>query len=303
MLNFFRKNKKIITHDGRFHSDDVFGCAVLSLIHQGNVHITRSRDESVWKSGDYVLDVGGEYDTGRHLFDHHQKGGAGIRDKGIPYASFGLIWKEYGTTLSGSKEIADMIDGGIVSSIDANDNGVDLILELTHEKVFPYQIQSVFGALTPIDTSDVYAVDKAFHYALDIAIHILQGEIAHAKEYVARQKYVLDIYEKTTDKRVLILDKSIPRHDLNIILADKSEVFFVVAPSAGSADFRIETIRITPTGFPPRRPFPQTWGGLRPEDLQNISGISDALFCHKNLFLCSAKTKEGAIAMTKKALE
>ncbi len=56
----------------------------------------RTRDLEVINKADIVIDVGGEYnaDTGR--FDHHQRGGAGERENGIPYSSFGLIWQKYG---------------------------------------------------------------------------------------------------------------------------------------------------------------------------------------------------------------
>ena len=41
-------------------------------------------------SADIVIDVGGQYDPDAGRFDHHQRGGAGERENGIPYSSFGL---------------------------------------------------------------------------------------------------------------------------------------------------------------------------------------------------------------------
>ena len=36
--------KKIVTHSGNFHTDEVFACATLSILNKGNIEIARSRD-------------------------------------------------------------------------------------------------------------------------------------------------------------------------------------------------------------------------------------------------------------------
>ena len=50
---------KIVTHSGRFHADEVFSCAALSMVFSGDVEIARSREPKAWETGDIVLDVGG----------------------------------------------------------------------------------------------------------------------------------------------------------------------------------------------------------------------------------------------------
>src|SRR3989344_6430775 len=99
--------KKLITHNGSFHADDIFAAATFILYlertnndfsAQGGPalgwEIIRTRDEEIIKSGDYVFDVGGVYDEVENRFDHHQKGGAGQRPPppeggAVGYASFG----------------------------------------------------------------------------------------------------------------------------------------------------------------------------------------------------------------------
>ena len=39
------------------------------------------------------------YDIGFGKYDHHQKGGNGVRKNGVPYAACGLIWKDFGKDL------------------------------------------------------------------------------------------------------------------------------------------------------------------------------------------------------------
>src|ERR1035437_8037366 len=99
--NILKQKKILVTHNGIFHADDIFATATLSLLLDGHIKVTRTRDENLIKSADYVYDVGGIYDPALNRFDHHQVGGAGKRDNGIPYAAFGLVWMQYGETVCG----------------------------------------------------------------------------------------------------------------------------------------------------------------------------------------------------------
>src|SRR3989338_5197622 len=101
--------KTIITHDGKFHADDVFAVATLLLIlrrESPSVSIVRSRDSALVARADFVIDVGGQYNEEKNRFDHHQIGGAGERKNGIPFAAFGLVWKKFGEALAGSLAVA-----------------------------------------------------------------------------------------------------------------------------------------------------------------------------------------------------
>ena len=92
-----KKRIAIITHSGSFHPDDCFAVATLLIYLESQplpAVVKRTRDAKVIKTGDFVVDVGNVYDPSKDRFDHHQEGGAGIRDNGIPYASFGLVWKK-----------------------------------------------------------------------------------------------------------------------------------------------------------------------------------------------------------------
>jgi uncharacterized UPF0160 family protein len=103
MFNFLKSKLTVVTHNGRFHTDDVFAVAVLELVFEKshNIEIIRTRDEKIIKTADIVVDVGGEYNPEKNKFDHHQLGGAGTHDNKIPMASVGLVWKKYGQMLCG----------------------------------------------------------------------------------------------------------------------------------------------------------------------------------------------------------
>ena len=79
----------LLTHSGPFHADDLVAYLVLART-LGDVRLVRSRAAEAIVAADVVFDVGGEYDPTRHRYDHHQPGGAGQRDNGVPYASAGL---------------------------------------------------------------------------------------------------------------------------------------------------------------------------------------------------------------------
>ena len=90
---------KIVTHSGSFHQDELFAVAALLFIFP-DAEVIRTRDDAVIKSADIAVDVGGIDDPNKERFDHHQEGGAGKRANGIPYASFGLVWKKYGEIIT-----------------------------------------------------------------------------------------------------------------------------------------------------------------------------------------------------------
>jgi len=136
------KEIKIATHNKHFHPDDVFAVATLSIFIKESFKVVRTRNPLIIKEADYVVDVGGEYDEEKNRFDHHQKGGAGERENGIPYASFGLVWKKYGVSVCGSDEIAKIVEKKIVESTDASDNGVGIIKPI-FDGVYPYSYWNV----------------------------------------------------------------------------------------------------------------------------------------------------------------
>jgi len=65
---------RIIIHDGNFHADELFACALLWEAFHSDIPITRTRQITTEEMNDpdvWVLDVGGEYSPLKHNFDHH----------------------------------------------------------------------------------------------------------------------------------------------------------------------------------------------------------------------------------------
>jgi uncharacterized UPF0160 family protein len=299
MFSFFKNKKKIITHDGKFHADDIFACAMICLLldQEGESYtIVRTRDESLIRAADIVLDVGGIFDPGTQRFDHHQIGGAGMRENGIPYAAAGLVWKTYGARLAHTTEAAAILDASLVQSIDADDNGYSLI-ELKHG-IRPYRLQETLYAFRP-SWKEEQDFDTAFFKLVSLAKEILIREIVHATDGLLATTEVHKAYEAAQDKRIIELSTNYP---FQKTLTSLPEPLYEVneRPTGG---WKVEAVAKNPNTFELRKPMPEVWAGLRDEELAKVSGVPDAVFCHNGRFMAVAKTREGALALARKAVE
>jgi len=295
--------KKIITHSGNFHTDEVFACAVLSLVHHDEVEIVRSRDAEMWATGDYVVDVGGEYDVARGQFDHHQIGGAGVRENGVPYSSFGLVWKEYGETLCGGIEQAKSIDEKMVQPVDLADVGINSF-HLTEKNIFPYLLHHVVTAFRPTWKEEVEhqnTFDHGFAEAVDIAKCILVREMVIAKDADEGERAVVACYQQAEDKRMIVIDGQFPWER---VLGQFPEPLYVVKPDhENGGKWKVKTVRDHMDSFESRKPFPLAWAGKTGQELAEITGVADALACHNKRFIAVAGSKEGALRLAQIALD
>ncbi len=285
-------DKTIVTHDGNFHADDVFSIAALKSIFP-DFSLIRTRDLAVIAQADIVIDVGGEYnaDTGR--FDHHQRGGAGARENGIPYSSFGLIWQKYGLALcQNNQEVANAVDDGLVSTIDAIDCGH---VEGVAQGISLSQTISMFNPTWQEDGD----FDACFNEAVDFAARILARFIASADGGISAKVIVAKAIENAEDPRVIVLEKYTPWK--RTVHALSTAALYMVYPSQ-SGQWRIQTVPVEPGSFEDRKSLPQAWAGLSGKALQEVTGIDDAMFCHNGLFIAGAESFTNTIKMAAIAL-
>ncbi len=294
--------KKLVTHNGSFHSDDIFATATLSIVLEKEgqkFEVIRTRDPEIIKSADYVYDVGGIYDEATNRFDHHQIGGAGKDENGIEYSSFGLVWKKFGTDICGNEKIANSVRNKLVAPIDGPDNGQD-IYSTNFEGISPFTIQSYFFSVQPAWNEDDSKIDEVFLDCVKFAKTILLREVVIANGLFDAEEKVMEIYKNTEDKRILILDSHYP---FDYILYKIPEPMFIIYPRPNNT-WGIRTVRKNPKSFENRKDLPKAWGGLRDEEeLKKITGVDDAVFCHRALFLAVAKSQAGAIKLAQIALQ
>lgn len=305
-MSIFNKNKICVTHNGSFHADDLFATAALSILNNGNIKIIRTRDEKIFKTADYLYDVGGEYDPSKNIFDHHQKGGGGVRDNGIPYAAFGLVWKKYGEQICGSKEVSGCLDTKIVTPIDAKDSGVD-ISKFIFEGIHSYSVCAIFLSEMPTWKEDNSNIDSIFIKQVKKAVELLKREIKVAKDDIEGQKIILEAYKKSEDKRIVAVDFDLPRYLMNETLCQFEEPVYFIYPSFRSnkiIGWKTEALRKTVDTMESRKLFPESWRGLMESSgkLKEVTGVSDAGFCHQSGFFLTVGSKESAIKLAEKAL-
>ena len=142
------------THGGKFHADDVFSAALLRYF---NPDITIERGNRVPE--DYKGIV---FDIGRGRYDHHQRDSR-IRENGVPYAAFGLLWEGLGAEILG-EELALKFDEDFVQPLDLNDN--------TGEK---NELATLIGQFNPV-WDDHRGSDEGFFQAVQVAGMILKNK-------------------------------------------------------------------------------------------------------------------------------
>jgi len=293
--------KILVTHSGSFHADDIFACATLAIYleQEGETwEVVRTRDEEKIAKGDFVFDVGGVYDPEKNRFDHHQKGGAGKRENGIEYASFGLVWRKYGAVVSEDTAVAELIDKKLVQPIDAGDNGMEIVKSLGVAK--PYLIQNVFTAHRPSwKELNEETLVRGFLESVALAKNILIYEMKHEREATEAKILVEKFYQEAEDKRVVVLDKRYPWQES---LVNHPEPLFVIFPRL-EGNWGIDAVPRELFSFELRKRFPEAWAGLSNDKLSEVSGVPGAIFCHRGLFMAVAKTEGDAIKLAKKALQ
>ncbi len=290
---------KIATHNGKFHSDDVFGVALLTSLFP-DAEIVRSRDQAVLDACDIVLDVGGSYDPDKERFDHHMPGGAGTRPNGILYSAFGLIWQKYGAEFCGDKEVAERLFEGFVSSFDAYDNG-QTTYKITTPDARVVQLQDLFDKyLNPNtdESSELEDYDREFMKSVELAKLILDRVVKRKKAEVRSERLFYDQWQASPDKRYVVLDQYATAGD---IAEQMPELLYYVYQSPAK-DWRVQGMRVSKESYDTKKPLPAAWAGLKDEEFKKVSGVADARFCHNALYLCGAESKEGAIKLLQIAL-
>jgi len=150
--------KRIVTHQGIFHSDEITAIALLGVFKPDDYSIERlSHNDPIEnpQDYDYIIDIGRQYD-GVRFFDHHQN-----NPKDDDRASAGLIWDYLDV------DCIDYLDiKAFVAQVDANDLGLR-----------EPEVHSIISLIKSLNTADIYSKeqDEAFMFALDIVTKYIQS--------------------------------------------------------------------------------------------------------------------------------
>ena len=281
----------IATHNGTFHTDEVFACAAVLLMYP-QARVIRTRDPKELMRADVVLDVGGALNPDTLRFDHHQMGGAGTRANGVPYSSFGLVWRYMVRPWGGlSERVWRTIDKDLVQPIDLEDNGAGFP---ARQGVHPHTTRSIINGFRPTWNDHEADWDAAFTFAVEVAKVLLNNAIAHAKAEDAAGVVVQKAITNAEDPRIITLKhRNIPWRDH----VQNSSVQYIIYPE--SHGWRVRAF----SNKSQHRQFPRAWWALEDEVLITASGVPGARFCHRNGFVLGAKTLEAAEQLAKIAAD
>lgn len=286
-----RNPRSFGTHDGTFHADEVTACALLiSFNLVDDTRVFRTRDPAVLQTCEYVCDVGGTYDPSTKHFDHHQASYTG------ELSSAGMILKYLHDTEQVDTEEYDFLNRSLVIGVDAHDNG----------KAVQVRGYCTFSNVVSNFTPTAYnATSKEQNAAFFEAMHFARGHIVRLRE---RFHYVRSCREIVSErmkecKECLIFDEGLPWLESFFELGgEQHPAVFVIMPSGPHWKLR---------GVPPsfedrmrvRVPLPLEWAGLLDEDLQRVTGIPGAVFCHKERFISVWKTRQDALLALKYVMQ
>ncbi|TDH63136.1 MYG1 family protein [Dankookia rubra] len=302
----------LATHGGKFHCDEVFAYAVLRLAlglgEAGRDHVLlRTRRPELIGTAGIVWDVGFAYDPAANRFDHHQRG-APTRADGTPFSSAGLVWQKFGERAvaallrpAGAEgfaaAIAGEVEATVVRRIDEIDNGV------ADARRDTLGLATLIGEFNPSwddpAGSGPTAGDAAFLEATDFAAGVLRRRVDEMRARRAAEASVLAAHRAGEDPRLLVLDRGMPWK--NVVFAHALPVLFTVSP-ASNGNWMVDTMPPEPGSFEQRLPLPEAWAGLDAAALAEASGVADAVFVHLRRFVGAAKSREGAVAMARKAM-
>jgi len=307
----------IVTHSGKFHADDAWAVAVLNILYP-DAEIVRTRDQAIIGTADFAVDVGGVYDPAAGRFDHHQKGFEVARQSGVPYASAGLVWREYGARCVSAlalahtgqaladdkaREIAYGIDADVVQYLDMSDVGM--------AKSAPggYGLSAVISGYNTnwMDEDRLGYGPAAEQYRLGQfrrAMALLADVMVNAVRYRVGALLALEQVrqgEMLEGGRVLFLKNgALPWSQ--VVRKEMPKVLFVISYSIGEQRHILHTVPVSAESFEARADLPEAWAGLRDAELAAVTGVPDAGFCHNGRFIASAKSYAGIRAMAALAL-
>ena len=308
----------IVTHNGKFHADDAWAVAVLNIVFPG-CDVVRTRDPAVIEAADFAVDVGGIWDPASGRFDHHQKGFSGARQSGVPYASAGLVWREYGARCVGilaaehaghhlpddkAREIAYAIDADIVQYLDMSDVG------MAKSAPGSYGLSAMVSGYNTNwldeqrlgygEAADAYRMAQ-FQRAMSVLADIMINAVKYRVGAMLAAEQVRKAQALEGGKLLFLENGALPWTQL--VRKEMPKVLFVISHSIAEQRYMLHTVPMNAESFDARADLPEAWAGLRDAELAAVTGVPDAGFCHNGRFIASAKSYQGAYAMALLALQ
>lgn len=217
-----KKNREIsvLTHDGLFHSDEVFSIALLKLFYK-EINIVRTRksalvEQALTDPKVFVLDVGNSFTPEMRNFDHHQEGSP----EGL--SSITLLFFHLFPDYQDDKILSKVYER-LIRGVNEWDQG-NADRNLTGHPLHLPQMISAFNRFGKPEQ------DSQFLKAIDFAYYILANEMNTAKEMINAE----EIWKKKEqlNHEIAILQE----HCVfwRIVQGEKKTFKYIIQPDAGN---------------------------------------------------------------------
>ena len=269
---------QVVTHDGIFHADEVFACALLCIAYgRNNVGIIRSRDSKVLEvttqnKETWVIDVGNSYDPSMLNFDHHMRDFNITNSFGNKLSSLGMVVEELLR-----RDFFNEVKESLLkfsNKVDMLDNGV--------KKVEDLLFLSVLNSYSDNEVINFYA-------ALEVAMTYLRSLINQWKEERTINMRLNDSLGNMTEDGIIYNTDYIPVDERANAIPEAKLVIY----KNKQGTYNIQSVNVGETkDFSVRCPAPSKWLGLRDNELIRASGGLPLTFCHVGGFLTVTSTDD-----------
>jgi len=274
----------VATHSGPFHADDVLAVALLRTFVDAEATVVRTRDLARIADADVVVDVGGIHDPATCRFDHHQASYTG------GYSSAGMVLEWLAESDRVRPALAARLRDGVVAYVDDVDNG-----RRSPDPAVPCFPLMVQALNQPASTLPEF--DLAFDGAVAMAEAYVRGVVA-AQDADDRAEAVVVAEMRRADgagSNLILLKEYVRWKAPYFRLGGAThQTEFVIHPGPDGS-WRAAAIPPRLDSFDQKRSLPEAWAGLTDGELEAVTGVEGARFCHKNRFITVFDTRDGLL--------
>ena len=278
------ENANIVTHANPHHAGEVFAIAMLSLLKR--VRVLRTNDKALIQcvkkdgpKGLIMVDVGGEFNPNRRIFDHHQESFEEHYSDYMKLSVAGLVWRHY------SMMILSKFDCPLPLIVEAT-------LEVSHDVVHGVDAKDHRYGSNSIEMSISDAVDlfnpnwddpeqdpdEAFLQAVSLAQRILEKEIKKVVSIV-RAKSEIENMIAHNDNELLYLPMHIGGWEEYILKSfnpKAKKLLYCVYPDP-EGGWKIQAISVSRDNLTQKRKtLPSKWCGLSGVQFTDLTGVETA---------------------------
>ena len=261
------------THSSTFHADEVFTTAFMRRL---NPDFTYERNLEIPEDPSVLV-----YDKGRGKYDHHQADNE-IRENGIPYASFGKVYRDFSKYLIiddrlMTKDERDVIEQRLVQKIDAVDNGIGR-----------NDYSAMVGLLNPInrdgkpEEKENEMFERAVAFASDVLDRFMEKSVEIGRQFGVFKENLAN--KANVRDGVLVLSEYLNIAEPNVrdILLENGIDLVAYPSNRGGYNVQQVSVPLEEGGSVGKLPFPKEWLGKDGDELpEHIT------FCHAGNWLLS----------------